>query len=106
MKTTCLLVASLASASAFVPAPKAPQTTQLHESLFSKLSNLDLTAIKRGGLCLEQRWVSAKSRQIPPSTALLGNVPRKFCFYATPTSTSAKPSDVDPSLLLPSSNGS
>ena len=45
MKTSLALVAaSLASASAFVPAPKAPQTTQLHESLFSKLSNLDLWA--------------------------------------------------------------
>ena len=45
MKTPAVLVAaSLASASAFVPAAKAPQTTQLNESFFSKLSNMDLWA--------------------------------------------------------------
>lgn len=42
MKTTALLVASVASASAFVPATKAPVSTQLNESLFKKISNMDL----------------------------------------------------------------
>lgn len=45
MKTTAVLVAaSLASASAFVPAPKAPVTTELNESIFKKISNMDLWA--------------------------------------------------------------
>jgi hypothetical protein len=43
MKVSAVLVAaSVASASAFVPAAKAPQSTQLNESLFKKISNLDL----------------------------------------------------------------
>ncbi|KAL7532653.1 hypothetical protein ACHAXR_004762 [Thalassiosira sp. AJA248-18] len=45
MKCSALLVAaSVASASAFVPATKAPTSTQLNESLFKKISNLDLWA--------------------------------------------------------------
>lgn len=45
MKVTALLVAaSVASASAFVPASQAPVSTQLSESLFGKLSNMDLWA--------------------------------------------------------------
>ena len=43
MKVSAVLVAaSVASASAFVPAAKAPQSTQLNESIFKKISNLDL----------------------------------------------------------------
>jgi hypothetical protein len=43
MKTSAFLVAaSVASASAFVPAAKAPQSTQLNESIFKKIANLDL----------------------------------------------------------------
>ena len=45
MKTSALLIAAtVASASAFAPAPKAPQSTQLNESLFKKISNMDLWA--------------------------------------------------------------
>ena len=43
MKVSAVLIAaSAASASAFVPAPQTPQSTQLNESLFKKISNLDL----------------------------------------------------------------
>mmetsp|Transcript_26722 Transcript_26722/g.48435 ORF Transcript_26722/g.48435 Transcript_26722/m.48435 type:complete len:171 (-) Transcript_26722:284-796(-) len=42
--TVFVVAASMASASAFAPAPKAPQSTQLNESLFKKISNLDLWA--------------------------------------------------------------
>lgn len=43
MKVSALLVAaSVASASAFVPAPEARQSTQLNESIFRKISNMDL----------------------------------------------------------------
>jgi hypothetical protein len=42
MKTAFILAASLASASAFVPAPQTPQSTQLNESFFKKISNMDL----------------------------------------------------------------
>ena len=43
MKVTALLIAaSVASTSAFAPQAKAPQSTQLNESLFKKLSNMDL----------------------------------------------------------------
>mmetsp|Transcript_3793 Transcript_3793/g.8155 ORF Transcript_3793/g.8155 Transcript_3793/m.8155 type:complete len:163 (-) Transcript_3793:237-725(-) len=45
MKVSAVIIAaSMASASAFVPASKAPQSTQLNESLFKKISNLDLFA--------------------------------------------------------------
>lgn len=45
MKTSALLIAaSVASASAFAPASRTPQSTQLNESLFKKLSNMDLWA--------------------------------------------------------------
>ena len=45
MKVTALLIAaSVATASAFVPATKAHTTTQLHESLFKKIANMDLWA--------------------------------------------------------------
>lgn len=45
MKVSAVLIAaSVASASAFVPASKAPQSTQLNESLFRKISNMDLWA--------------------------------------------------------------
>lgn len=46
MKASTIFVAAatVASASAFAPAPKAPQSTQLNESLFKKISNLDLWA--------------------------------------------------------------
>lgn len=46
MKASTILVAAatLSSASAFAPAPKAPQSTELHESIFTKLSNMDLWA--------------------------------------------------------------
>ena len=40
--TACLIAASVASASAFVPAPQTSQSTQLNESLFKKISNMDL----------------------------------------------------------------
>jgi hypothetical protein len=40
--TSVLIAASVASASAFVPAPQTPQTTQLNESIFRKIANLDL----------------------------------------------------------------
>mmetsp|Transcript_11402 Transcript_11402/g.24734 ORF Transcript_11402/g.24734 Transcript_11402/m.24734 type:complete len:170 (-) Transcript_11402:545-1054(-) len=42
--TVFVVAASMASASAFAPAPKAPQSTQLNESIFKKISNLDLWA--------------------------------------------------------------
>jgi hypothetical protein len=43
MKVSAVLIAaSVASASAFVPAPQTPQSTQLNESLFRKIANLDL----------------------------------------------------------------
>ncbi|KAL7545740.1 hypothetical protein ACHAWF_009093 [Thalassiosira exigua] len=43
MKASALLIAaSVASASAFAPAPKVAQSTQLSESLFKKISNMDL----------------------------------------------------------------
>mmetsp|Transcript_1536 Transcript_1536/g.3272 ORF Transcript_1536/g.3272 Transcript_1536/m.3272 type:complete len:166 (-) Transcript_1536:222-719(-) len=45
MKCTALLIAaSMASASAFVPAKATQSTTQLNESLFKKISNMDLWA--------------------------------------------------------------
>ena len=45
MKTSALLIAaSIATASAFAPASKAPTTTALNESLFKKISNMDLWA--------------------------------------------------------------
>ena len=45
MKVSAILAAaSVASASAFVPSPQTPQSTQLNESLFKKISNLDLWA--------------------------------------------------------------
>jgi len=42
--TVFVVAASMASASAFAPAPKAAQSTQLNESLFKKISNMDLWA--------------------------------------------------------------
>ena len=43
MKTSALFIAaSVASVSAFAPASKAPTSTQLNESIFKKISNMDL----------------------------------------------------------------
>lgn len=46
MKASTILVAAatVASASAFAPAPKAPVSTELNESFFSKISNMDMWA--------------------------------------------------------------
>mmetsp|Transcript_30222 Transcript_30222/g.51474 ORF Transcript_30222/g.51474 Transcript_30222/m.51474 type:complete len:165 (+) Transcript_30222:202-696(+) len=45
MKTSMFVIAaSVATASAFAPAPKAPTSTQLNESIFKKISNMDLWA--------------------------------------------------------------
>eukprot|EP00584_Thalassiosira_punctigera_P002450 CAMPEP_0172541242 /NCGR_PEP_ID=MMETSP1067-20121228/12072_1 /TAXON_ID=265564 ORGANISM="Thalassiosira punctigera, Strain Tpunct2005C2" /NCGR_SAMPLE_ID=MMETSP1067 /ASSEMBLY_ACC=CAM_ASM_000444 /LENGTH=160 /DNA_ID=CAMNT_0013327243 /DNA_START=1012 /DNA_END=1494 /DNA_ORIENTATION=+ len=45
MKTSAFVIAaSVASASAFAPAPKAASSTALNESLFKKISNMDLWA--------------------------------------------------------------
>jgi len=46
MKVSTIFVAAaaVASASAFAPAPKVPQSTQLNESFFKKISDMDLWA--------------------------------------------------------------
>ena len=67
MKTSALLVAAtVASASAFAPAPQGQSSTALNESLFKTISNMDLFAPKKD----QNAYGARKSKGVATSAKL------------------------------------